>query len=103
MASSKLRTASQAHKELMLEAAIRSVKDGMSQNGAATMYDVSRSTMRNRLKDPAPRSVGKSRKFTFYEEERIAEFLSACSKQGIPFNRHHCMRLFSQVAAELRK
>ena len=87
----------------MLEAAIRSVKDGMSQNGAATMYDVSRSTMRNRLKDPAPKSVGKPRKFPFYEEERIAEFLSACSEQGIPFNRYHCLQLFSEVGVELGK
>ena len=103
MASSKLKTASQAHRELMIEAATGAVKHGMSQNAAAKMFKVCRMTMRNRMKNPTPKPVGGPRKFPFYEEERIAEFLVACSEQGIPFNRYHCLQLFSKVAVELSK
>ena len=75
----------------------------MSEHTAAKIYKVCRATMRNRMKDPAPNRVGAPRKFPDYEEERIAEFLLACSETGIPLNRYHCFQLFSHVAVELGK
>ena len=101
MALSKLKTASQVSKELMIEAAIRETKNGMSKTAAAKMFGVCRTTMTSRLDNPTPKPVGAPRKFPRYEEDRIADFLLACSEQGIPLNRYHCAQLFSHVAGEL--
>ena len=57
--------------------------------------------MRSRKQNSLPYPVGKPRKCPPYEEDRIAEFLLACSEQGIPLTRYHCLQLFSQVAVEL--
>ena len=102
MAPSRLKTAAQVSKEL-LESAILQVKNGMSQNAAAIMFGVSRTTMMRHFKNPDTKPVGAPLKFPKWEEDRIAELLLACSKQGIPFNRYHCSQLFTEVALQLSK
>ena len=85
----------------MIEAAIREMKNGMSKTAAAKIFGVCRTTMISRLENPTPKPVGTPRKFPRYEKDRIADFLLACSEQGIPLNRYHCAQLFSHVAGEL--
>ncbi|GAU88217.1 hypothetical protein RvY_00957 [Ramazzottius varieornatus] len=55
---SKLKTASQVHKELSMEAALREVKNGESLTSAAKTNDVSRTTLRSRMEKPNPSRVG---------------------------------------------
>ena len=100
---SKLKTATQVHAELSLEAALHEVKNGQSVNGAAKTYGVCRSTLRNRTYQPNPSRVGAPTKFPSWEEDRIADFLLSCSDQGIPLNRYHCIQLLCEVAAGLGK
>ena len=87
----------------MMEAAIGHTKNGMSKRAAAKLCGVERRTLTRHMLDPDLKPVGAPRKIPQWEEDRLADFLLECSDQGIPFNRHHCMQLFSQVAAELRK
>ncbi|GAV10062.1 hypothetical protein RvY_19581 [Ramazzottius varieornatus] len=98
---SQLKTAFQVHQELSLEAAIHEVKNGQSQASAAKIYRISRTTLRNRLQNSTPSSVGAPTKFASHEEDRLAEFFLACSDQGVPLNRYHCLQIFSEVAIEL--
>ncbi|GAU97219.1 hypothetical protein RvY_08554 [Ramazzottius varieornatus] len=75
---SQLKTAFQVHQELSLEAAIHEVKNGQSQASAAKIYRISRTTLRNRLQNSTPSSVGAPTKFASHEEDRLAEFFLAC-------------------------
>ncbi|GAV02971.1 hypothetical protein RvY_13466 [Ramazzottius varieornatus] len=97
----KLKTASQVHKELSVEAALREVKDGESLTSAAKTNGVSRTTLRSRMEKPNPSRVGAPTKFPPWEEDRLVDFLMSCSDQRIPLNRYHCVQLFCEVAIGL--
>ncbi|GAV00362.1 hypothetical protein RvY_11224 [Ramazzottius varieornatus] len=98
---SKLKTASQVHKELSMEAALREVKDGQSLTSSAKTNGVSRTTLRSRMEKRNPSRVGAPTKFPPWEEDRLVDFLMYCSDQGIPLNRYHCLQLFCEVAIGL--
>ena len=101
MSHPKLKNAAQVSKQL-LDAATSAVKnDGMSENSAAKAFGVSRTTLRSRLRQPVPNSVGGRLKLPEWEEEALADFLLSCSDMGIPFNRHHFQQLFEELADEL--
>ncbi|GAU87596.1 hypothetical protein RvY_00421 [Ramazzottius varieornatus] len=102
MASRKLKTAGQVNKELMVEAAIKAVKErGLSENAAAVEFGVCRMTMRRRIENPNPEPHGGKTKFPQWAEDILASFLLNCSGMGVPLNRYHCVQLFSELATEI--
>ena len=103
MSLRKLKTTVEVCK-LLMQDAVKAVKDaGMSENGAAKHFKVQRMTLRRRLQDLHTKRSGGQLKFSEEVEKDLAEFLVSCSDEGVPLNRAHCMRLFSQVAIELGK
>ncbi|GAU87599.1 hypothetical protein RvY_00424 [Ramazzottius varieornatus] len=76
MASRKLKTAGQVNKELMVEAAIKAVKErGLSENAAAVEFGVCRMTMRRRIENPNPEPHGIT-KTSFEDHKFFSRFLS---------------------------
>ena len=99
----KLKTASQVYAQLMTSVVHAVTEGGMSVFEASRRYNVPRTTLRDRLKNPSPRPVGAPTKFSKDEEKRLAEFLLECSDRGIPLNRNHCSELISQLGVNLGK
>ncbi|GAV09117.1 hypothetical protein RvY_18713 [Ramazzottius varieornatus] len=71
---SKLKTAAQFHKELMLETAIKATKEeGINQHAAAKKFSVSRVTIRNQMVHPNPSPHGGKAKLPDWAENSIAD------------------------------
>ncbi|GAU99680.1 hypothetical protein RvY_10641 [Ramazzottius varieornatus] len=86
----KLKTSTEAHAQLTLEAASQAVaKLEWSERESAMLYGVNRRTLSNRLNN---RHLGPHRKQPKIppQEEALADFVLACSGTGIPLIRQHC-------------
>ncbi|GAU95587.1 hypothetical protein RvY_07184 [Ramazzottius varieornatus] len=98
----RLKTAVQVSK-LMLEQAIQATAEGLSQHAAAKLFDVPRSTMRDRMENPDPKPKGGQLKLPEWAEKELADLFVSCADAGVPLNRYHALQVMSELAAELGK
>ena len=103
MSLSKLKTAAEVSKMLM-DAAISAVKEtGLSERATAKRFGIQHMSMRRRFQNLHPNRSGGQLKFSQVVEKDSVDFLLSCSDEGVPLDRSHCVRLFSQIAIELGK